>query len=98
MVYRKSYTQMCLHTHTHTYIYIYIHKHVCIFIYKQTYTHSSMCFTNLFKNYCHENILIVGSLILKDNCDTLGNSGFLRFSGGLVSFRKLGQLDLYILL
>ena len=28
-------------------------------------------------------------------CDTLGNSGFLRFSGELVSFRKLGQLDLY---
>ena len=27
-----------------------------------------------------------------------GNSGFLRFSGELVSFRKLGQLDLYILL
>ena len=28
-------------------------------------------------------------------CDTLGNSGFLRFSGELVFFRKLGQLDLY---
>ena len=28
-------------------------------------------------------------------CDTLGNSGFLRFSGELVSFRKLGQLDIY---
>ena len=28
-------------------------------------------------------------------CDTFGNSGFLRFSGELVFFRKLGQLDLY---
>ena len=26
---------------------------------------------------------------------TLGNSGFLRFLGELVSFKKLGQLDLY---
>ena len=27
-------------------------------------------------------------------CDTLGIQGFLRFSGELVSFEELGQLDL----